>query len=118
MAREPSSEATPLEYLKQADREMAAGNRQLAAGLMWKAAQAALISLAKERKIALRNDLSELARDLETDGSTSECRYPARVVTAKILRDHAAEDFLEDYELEGAYEVTRKFVLGCCDELG
>ena len=46
----PATEMTPLEYLKQADREMAAGNGQKAAGLLWKATEATLVGLAQKQR--------------------------------------------------------------------
>ena len=104
---------TPLEYLKQADREMVAGNGQKAAGLLWKATEATLVSLAHNQGIEYRDDLSQLAMALEADGSVEKHHYGSGVVTAKILREHADTEIMEDYELEGAYLVMRNFLVGC-----
>lgn len=110
---EPATEMTPMEYLKQADKEMAAGNGQKAAGLLWKATEATLVGLAKKREIQYRDDLSQLAIALEADGSVEKRHYRARVVTAKILREHAETEIMEDDELEGTYAVMRNFLVGC-----
>jgi hypothetical protein len=56
---EPTTGMTPLDYLKQADREMAAGNGRKAAALLWKATETIFLQLAKKRSL----DLDELTRD-------------------------------------------------------
>ena len=117
---ESATEMTPLEYLKQADQEMAAGNGQLAAGFLWKATESALLELAKGRSIKLVlgiEDLTDLAIALEADGSVDKYHYRSAAVTAKMLREHAEEEIYEDYELEVAYKVTRDFVIRCQGEL-
>ena len=45
----------PSEYLRNADKELAAGNRRKAAALLWKATEATFLRLAKERGLS-RND--------------------------------------------------------------
>ena len=49
--QEPTTEMTPLEYLKQADKAMADGNGQRAAGLLCTAIEGAIVRLAFERGI-------------------------------------------------------------------
>ena len=56
---EPANEITSLEYLKQADNELADGNSRKAAALMWKAAETVFLQLAKERLL----DLDKLTKD-------------------------------------------------------
>ncbi len=56
---EPATEITPLEYMKKADEQWAAGNQRYAAALLWKAAEATFISLAQERGL----DLDKLHQD-------------------------------------------------------
>lgn len=107
--QEPTTEMTPLEYLKQADKAMADGNGQRAAGLLCKATEATIINLAINEGLDGR-DIDELARRLESGGLVEKHHFTSRLVTAKFLREHAANEIMEDYELEGAYDVTRRFV--------
>ena len=101
---------TPLEYLKQADREMAAGNGQKAAGLMWKATEATIADLAARKGVESK-ELGELAKGLETAGYVEKHHFTSRLVTAKFLKEHANNEIMEDYELENAYDVIRRFVV-------
>ena len=107
---EPSVEKTPLDYLNQADREMAAGNGREAAGLLCKATEATIRGLSTKKGLVGTN-LGELAQGLESDGSVEKHHFMSRLVTAKFLREHAANEIMEDFELEGAYDVTRRFVI-------
>ena len=55
----PATEMTPLEYMKRADEEWAAGNRRHASALLWKATEATFLALAQERGL----DLDKLHQD-------------------------------------------------------
>ena len=107
---ESATEMTPLEYLKRADEAMASGKHQLASGLLWKATEATIVGLATERGVE-GNDIGELAKGLELNGSAEKHHFMSRLVTAKFLKEHADNEIMEDYELEGAYDVTRRFVV-------
>ena len=114
-AQKPPTDLTPLDYLEQADREMAAGNGQKAAGLLWKATEGTLIALAKERGMTL-GDLNAITRVLGEENPAREHFYVGNLLFAEALRDHANTDPLERYELEadvldGFLENTREFVL-------
>ena len=145
MSTEPATEMPPSEYLRNADKELAAGNRRKAAALLWKATEATFLRLAKERGLS-RNDLVKLnadrkppidysdhlerierewqldlslpfgvfmalAKTLETADSRPRLDYSGYLITASLLYAHAVTEALEDYELEGAYQETRRFIV-------
>ena len=112
---EPATEMTPLEYFKQAEREMAAGNGQGAAGLLSTAIESTLVELGKQRHLDT-GDLNEVAKKLEADSEVEKYHYQSTLITAQILREHADQEVMEIHELEGAYMVTRKFIIGCHGE--
>ena len=106
---------TPLEYLKQADREMAAGNGQKAAGLMWKAVEFTFIQLAEARGLDWK-DFQKMASEIEKEDFDRRSRLTINILMAEALRDHGMDDPTERYELEGDVlesflEGTREFVL-------
>ena len=106
---EPSVEKTPLDYLNQADREMAAGNDREAAGLMWKAVEATVRVLARSNSIE-GDDLDQLALALDAGSPEGERRHMIGVVTGVTLLEHSKVEVLEDCELELAYQLSREFV--------
>ena len=84
---EPQNNMTPLEYLKQADKEMAAGNHQVAAGLLWKATESTFIGLAE--KLGMDgNDFREVAKAMEKKNPPYELYYSGNLLFAESLRDH------------------------------
>ena len=106
---------TPLEYLKQADREMAAGNGQKAAGLMWKATEATFEALADAKGLD-RRDLETVARALEKENPPHPHYFVLNLLTAAALRDHGNSDPIERYVLEedileSFMDGSREFVL-------
>ena len=96
---ESSVDMTPLEYLKQADVEIAAGNDQRAAALLWKATEAIFMGLARERGLS-QKDLYGVAKVLEEERPQQKHYYSGNFLFAESLRDHGIEDPLERYELE------------------
>ena len=121
MATEPAAaELTPLEYVARADKELAFGKHQKAAGYLWKATEATFIRLAKERELDC-GDLSAVAISLEKEGAAkgavlSQRDYHINLIHAKTLREHAEWELLERYELDGNYELTRAFLVKCHGE--
>ena len=112
--------ATALEYLVQADEEMAAGNGREAAGLLWKATQATLLELARERGLTLNgaeyDDFMDVADALDSGRLAEKHNLRSNFIAATVLRDHAGMDVLDGPELDFSYEVTRKFIVDCSGE--
>lgn len=108
-APESSRESVPLEYLKQADKAMAAGNGRDAAGLMWKAIEATIIGLARENEIKGEN-LDQLAQALDARSPEEDRRHMRSVVTGVTLLEHSKVEVLEECELELAYQLSHDFV--------
>ena len=108
---EPATEMTPLEYLACADREWAAGNHQEAAGLLWKATKATFVGLAEERGLEHDEELIDLAKGLEAGGTVYKGYFRLSLGVAKLMRDHADMDVLEDYERETTYDLVRGFLV-------
>ena len=106
-----ATELTALEYLELADHEMAAGNHQTASGLLWKAVILTFIKLADKRGLDYEEDLIDLAKSLEADGSVYEGYFRSNLSAGKLLRDHAELNALCACEAEGAYETMRQFIL-------
>ena len=102
---------SPLEYLERADREMAAGNGQEAAGLMWQAIEATIVGQAKDKGIA-EADLRKMALALDSGAPEEKRWYMDSIVTGVTLWEHAKAELMEEYELELAYELSREFVVG------
>lgn len=96
---EPAKDMTPLGFLKRADEEMAAGNDQRAAALLWKATEAIFLGLAGERGLS-QKDLYGVAKVLEEERPQQKHYYSGNLLFAESLRDHGIEDPLERYELE------------------
>ena len=117
---ESGENLAPLDYLSRADEEMAAGNGREAAGLLWKATRATLVGLGRERGLERPgNDedaLIELAGAMEKFGSIPDYYYLGKVAAGSLLKEHAGSGALEDYELESAYQVARRFVVECNGE--
>ena len=111
---------TPMEYLKHADRELAAGNDRRAATLLWKATESIFISLARERGLEY-DDLFEVALALEKEKITYRSYFTGNLMGGEALRDHGLEDemerySLEDYQLETHYRLNHKFILERCGD--
>ena len=113
---ESDTKMTPLEYMRRADKELAAGNGREAAGLLWKATEVTFIKLAQSRGLDY-SDLIAVAKALEADKSIPQRYYRANLVASGLLQDHAELDVLEGYQLEDAYDGARKFILECQGEL-
>ena len=109
--QEPTTEMTPLEYLKQADKAMADGNGQRAAGLLCTAIEGAIVRLAFERGIEGAS-LYDLAKALDGKSASESHHYRSYLAHVSTLRLHAEEKLLEDYELEGYGLVTRQLIVG------
>ena len=112
---EPATGMTPLEYMALADKALSEGNNQEAAGFMWKATESTYIGLAKERGLDY-SDLFAVAQTLEEEKTAPKRHFTVSLIISESLRDHAVTDEmlgyeLEDYQLEGAYQVTRSFVM-------
>ncbi len=108
----PVFEMTPMQYLVDADRELASGNHRQAALLIWKATEATFVGLAHSRGL-VSDDLIILAKALEVDNPDAKGYYRGSLITGKLLLDHAEMGVLESYELEDAYEGAREFVRQC-----
>ena len=99
----------PMQYMADADRELALGNHRKAAMLLWKATEATFVGLARSRGLDSDN-LIALAKALEADNPDAKGYYRGSLITGQLLLDHAEMDALESYELEDAYEGAREFV--------
>ena len=108
---DPATEMTPLEYLKQADKEMGIGNGRGAAGLLCKAIEGAIVQVAHDRGIE-GTDLYELAKALDRKSTAESHHYRGYVAHISTLRLHAEEEVLEDYELDGYRLGTRQLLIG------
>lgn len=111
MATKPALELTPLEYATRADKEMAFGNHRAAAGLLWQSIRATFIGLAEERGLPYADDLIDLAKTLEADGSVRKRYYSSNLGAGKLLRDHAELDALDPCIAKGAYATMRQFIV-------
>ena len=58
----------------------------------------------------------EVAKALEKEGAVHEGYYRGNLGASKLMRDHAAMDVLEGYELQDADEGARQFVVECHGE--
>ncbi len=106
---ESSANMTPLEYLKQADLAMADGNGKDAAGRMWKAIEATILGLARDKGLA-GEDLDQLALALDAGSPVEKRRHMSSVVIGVTLLEHSKAEVLEDCELELAYQLSHEFV--------
>lgn len=107
-----TAELTPLEYVARADKELAFGKRQKAAGYLWKAIEATFIGLAKERELDC-GDLFKVAKTLEAE-TTLQKNYPSYgggLSAGETLREHADSAALEGYQLGVHYDAARKFIV-------
>ena len=98
-ALDPATEMTPLEYLNEADKEMAGGNNRKAAGLMWKAIEGTFVALAVQIGMD-GGDYKAVASAMEKRDPPYERYYSGNLLFAESLRDHANTDPMEGYELE------------------
>ena len=106
---EPLNDMAPLEFLNQADKEMAAGNGRKAAGLMWRAIEATILGLAQNKR-SEGNNLDQLALALDARSPEGSRSHMSSVVTGVTLLEHSKVEVLEDCELELAYQLSREFV--------
>ena len=99
---------TPQEYLAAADAALAADQPLEASRLLWLAAEATFVRLAKVHKMDSA-DLHQLARALDAkEGRT--VYYLGNLGIATGLRHNAELDFMEPYELEYDHESVACFV--------
>ena len=106
---------TALDYTHAAHKQLAAGNERKAAGLLWKAAEATFLDIARARGIECNGNLTALAKALDADGSRSKWYYRGSLGGAWLLHDHAEFEALEKWELMDSYEATLEFVLEAHD---
>lgn len=106
-----ATEMTALDYTQAAHKQLAAGNERKAAGLLWKAAEATFLNLARERGIKCDGDLIELAKALDAKGAVTKRYHRSRLGEVFLLRDHAEMDLLESWHLMSVYEDTLDFIL-------
>ena len=102
---------TALDYTHAAHQQLAAGNEREAAGLLWKAAEATFLDIARKRGIEPNGSLIELAKALEADGSVRKGYYSVRLGAMSTLRVHAEQDVLERWDLMALYEDSLDFIL-------
>lgn len=114
---EPKGSMTPQEYLARADQEWDKGNHREAAGLLWKATKATFVELALAHGLEYDDYLIDLAKALEENGVMPKGYFRSNLGAAKLLRDHAVLEVLEEYELKDAYEGAREFILELHSEL-
>ena len=104
---------TALDYTHAAHKQLAAGNERKAACLLWKAAEATFLDLARERGIECDGDgdsLIELARALDANGAVTKRYYRSMLGQTSLLRDHAIHDVLESWYFLDVYRDTLDFV--------
>lgn len=106
---ESSVGMTPSEYLKQADEAMNAGNGREAAGRMWKAIEATILGLAREKGLD-GEDVDQLALALDAGSPEGKRRHMSSVVTGVTLLEHSRVEVLEECELDLAYLLSHEFV--------
>ena len=102
---------TALDYTHAAHKQLASGNEREAAGLLWKAAEATFLDIAREHGIEYDGSLIELAKALDTNGAVRRGYYSVRLGGMSTLRDHAEHDVLEKWDLMALYEDTLDFIL-------
>ena len=107
------TEMTALDYTHAAHKQLAHGNERKAAGLLWKAAEATFLDLARERGIECDGDdsLIELAKALDANGAVHKGYYSVRLGAMSTLRVHAEQDVLEKWDLMALYEDSLDFIL-------
>ena len=113
---EAENSMSPLEYMQDADKELAAGNGRKAAGLLWKAVKSTFIGLAETRGLDYSDDLFDVALALEAEEAAPKHYFTGNLVIGESLRDHAGADGVKSYELEGyevesSYKVNREFIV-------
>ncbi len=106
-----TTEMTALDYTHAAHKQLAAGNEREAAGLLWKAAEATFLDLARKRGIECDGSLIELAKALDAKGAVTKRYHRSRLGEVFLLRDHAELDLLERWHLMGVYEDALDFIL-------
>lgn len=106
------TEMTALDYTHAAHKELAHGNEREAAGLLWKAAEATFLDMARERGIECDGDdsLIELAKALDAKGAVTKRYHRSMLGEASLLRDHAKHDVLESWYFLDVYKDTLDFV--------
>ena len=105
-------EMTALDYTHAAHKQLAAGNERKAAGLLWKAAEATFLDLARKRGIECDSDgsLIELATALDAKGAVTKRYHRGSYGGASLLRVHADFEALEKWQFTDAYEATLEFI--------
>ena len=107
------TDMTPLDCTHAAHKKLAAGNEREAAGLLWKAAEATFLDLARKRGIECDGDDSfiDLAKALESDASVSKWYFRGSLGGATLLKAHAEFEALESWNFIDVYRDTLDFVL-------
>ena len=108
---------TPSEYLAMADKRYARGEYMAASRLMWKATETLFMDIADARGMDYTQDFIAVARALDRADDVPKRTYSGGLSTAKLLRDHAEMELLEDVEVEFSYELARKFIARTCDDV-
>ena len=110
---QPATEMTALDYTHAAHKQLAHGNEREAAGLLWKAAEATFLDLARERGIEHNGDgnLIELAKALDANGAVTKRYHRSRLGAMSTLKLHAEHDVLEKWDLMALYENTLDFIM-------
>ena len=108
---------TPSEYLAMADKRYARGEYMAASRLMWKATETLFMDIADARGMDYTQDFIAVARALEKAEDVPKLPYRGGLSTAKLLRDHAEMDLLEDEEVEFSYGLAREFIVWNCDDV-
>ena len=99
---------TVLNLLKDAERELVLGCDLKASEMIWGAVSHAIAAVAEQRGWPLE-DFSFRAI-VNAGERISEELDDAGFSAAELIYDHAAIDFLEEYELEPLYKDVRRFV--------
>ena len=87
---------------------------------MWQATQATFAALADAHGVKYQGlddlDLFAIADALEADPTVNQRYYGSAIAPGSLLKDHAAMDVLEDYQLKLAYDTAEQFIRECLDE--
>ena len=99
---------SPLEYLAAAERELAADNPLEGSRLLWKAAEATFVRLARKHRMD-GSDIIDLAHALDRKERRNRY-YIGAYSVANSLKHHAELEILEEYEFDSACGIIQDFV--------
>ena len=108
------SKTTTLESLDVAQREFEAGNYIESSRILWQATQATYDMLARAHGLDPSDHIA-VAKALDKKYNT-RYHYRGYLISGKLLRDHAAMDVLEYYELDSPHEDLPPFIRKCYRE--